>query len=144
MDIKSFGTTDNNKIRNAEDQLGIAFPADYKEFLLCTNGGTNIDYAMSFTVNELDDQIVVDSLFGIELDENIDVVSNSQMFAFDMLPDSILVGDSIQHGFIVLICAGADKGVYYWDHSYTYEISNDEGNMYWIAESFADFLALLK
>lgn len=144
MDIKSFGTTDNNKIRNAEDQLGIAFPADYKEFLLCTNGGTNIDYAMSFTANELDDQIVVDSLFGIELDENIDVVSNSQMFAFDMLPDSILVGDSIQHGFIVLICAGAYKGVYYWDHSYTYEISNDEGNMYWIAESFADFLALLK
>ena len=43
MDIKSFGTTDNNKIRNAEDQLGIAFPADYKEFLLCTNGGTNTD-----------------------------------------------------------------------------------------------------
>ena len=65
------------------------------------------------------------------------------MLSDDMLPESILIADTIQQGFIVLICGGENTGVYYWDDSYVYEQSNDETNMYWIANNFEEFLNLL-
>lgn len=144
MNIKSHGKVNLEQIVKLEETIGFTLPKDYKEFLLETNGGSNKDYDTNkFWVKELDDYIVIDVLFGVDLDENIDIKANLDMFSYDMLPETILIGDSIQHGFIVMICNGPDKGIYYWDHSYVYEVSNDEGNMYWVAESFDDFLKLL-
>ena len=99
---------------------------------------------MSFFVKELNDEMVVDVLYGIGLDnKNADVVFYTDMFASDMLPGSVLIGDSIQNGFIVMVCGRENKGIYYWDHSYTYEASDDENNMYRIADTFGDFLRML-
>ena len=144
MDIRSFGTADNESMKQAEQQMGIELPDDYRAFLLQTNGGTNVDYSMSFFVEELNDEIVVDVLYGIGLDnKNADAVFYTDMFAEDLFPGSVLIGDSIQNGFIVMACGGEDKGIYYWDHSYTYEVSDDENNMYRIADTFGDFLRML-
>ena len=71
------------------------------------------------------------------------MVFYTDMFASDMLPGSVLIGDSIQNGFIVMVCGRENKGIYYWDHSYTYEASDDENNMYRIADTFGDFLRML-
>ena len=144
MDIRSFGTADNESMRQAEQQMGIELPDDYRAFLLQTNGGTNVDYSMSFFVEELNDEIVVDVLYGIGLDnKNADAVFYTDMFAEDLFPGSVLIGDSIQNGFIVMVCGRENKGIYYWDHSYTYEASDDENNMYRIADTFGDFLRML-
>ena len=43
-----------------------------------------------------------------------------------------------------MICAGENSGVYYYDDSYYFEESNDEGNVYWIAENFEEFWKMLK
>ena len=50
----------------------------------------------------------------------------------------------MQQGFIVMICVGENAGVYYYDDSYYFEESNDEGNVYWIAENFEEFWKMLK
>ena len=87
---------------------------------------------------------MVDVLYGIGLDnKNADAVFYTDMFAEDLFPGSVLIGDSIQNGFIVMACGGENKGIYYWDHSYTYEVSDDENNMYRIADTFGDFLRML-
>lgn len=144
MGIRSFGTADSERLKQAEQQMGVELPDDYREFLLQTNGGSNEDYSMSFFVKELNDEMVVDVLYGIGLDnKNADVVFYTDMFASDMLPGSVLIGDSIQNGFIVMVCGRENKGIYYWDHSYTYEASDDENNMYRIADTFGDFLRML-
>ena len=50
---------------------------------------------------------------------------------------------NIIQGFIVIICYGENKGVYYWDDAYNFKNSDDENNMYWIASSFNEFIKLL-
>ena len=98
MDIRSFGTANSERLKQAEQQMGVELPDDYREFLLQTNGGSNEDYSMSFFVKELNDEMVVDVLYGIGLDnKNADVVFYTDMFAA-MLPGSALIGDSIQNG----------------------------------------------
>jgi len=58
----------------------------------------------------------------------------------DMPQGSLIVGDSHQHGLIILLCSGEETGVYYWDHAYEFLDSNDESNTYYIADTFADFV----
>ena len=42
------------------------------------------------------------------------------------------------------ITTGEDKGVYYWDYAHFFpQSSEDEGNTYFIAESFAEFCDLV-
>lgn len=143
MSIKSFGTTNLEDIEKVEKELGFKLPQDYKTFLLDTNGGINSNYELSFRIKELNDNIVIDVIFGIDVDENANILSVTKSLAGEMHPNSILIGDSIQHGFIVMICTGANKGIYYWDESYIYDISNDECNMYKIANDFREFLEIL-
>ena len=38
-----------------------------------------------------------------------------------------------------MICAGEDSGIYYWDDAYNFGTSNDDSNVYWIADSFTEF-----
>lgn len=44
---------------------------------------------------------------------------------------------------IVMFCHGDNKGIYYWDDTYNFQNSDDENNMYWIANSFNEFIKLL-
>lgn len=145
MDLRDFGIASAAQIEKAQHKLGVTLPEDYKKFLLQHNGGSNPNYDKNkIWVKDLNDHIILDTLFGVGLeDENLDAVAFTDMFQYDMLPDSVLIGDSIQHGFFVMICSGEDQGVYYWDHSYAFESSDEEGNMYWIAKDFRDFVRLL-
>lgn len=62
----------------------------------------------------------------------------------ELLEKTIIIADDIIQGFIVLICEGEDKGVYYWDDAYNFETSDDESNVYWIADDFTSFLEQLR
>ena len=42
-----------------------------------------------------------------------------------------------------MFCHGDNKGIYYWDDAYNFQNSDDENNMYWIANSFNEFIKLL-
>ena len=61
----------------------------------------------------------------------------------DMMEGAVLIGDDIIQGFIVMFCHGDNKGIYYWDDAYNFQNSDDENNMYWIANSFNEFIKLL-
>lgn len=144
--LTPFGTTTAEAIQNVEDKLDFKFPNSYRQFLLSANGGISAHGQLGLYVKDIDDTIIIDCFFGIDLKEdnkNNDLMTYMDMLSDDILPDSILIADTIQQGFIVLICGGNDKGVYYWDDSYVYEQSDDETNMYWIAENFEEFLSLL-
>ncbi|MBE5977520.1 MAG: hypothetical protein E7249_00110 [Paenibacillaceae bacterium] len=64
-------------------------------------------------------------------------------FSDDMLESSLIIADTLEKGFIILICTGEYKGVYYWDDSYHFESSEDDKNTYFIADSFSDLLTLI-
>ena len=91
-------------------------------------------------VEDVKDKVFIDEMFG-----NIDIDSAridfwTKKYQDEMFEKSIIIGVSLEHGFFVLVCEGEDKGVYYWDDTYHFEISNDENNVYWLADSFTDFM----
>ena len=59
------------------------------------------------------------------------------------LKKTVIIGDSLQNGFIVMICDGNNDGVYYYDDSYYFDESNDENNVYIISNNFTEFLDMI-
>ena len=89
--------------------------------------------------------INIDVLYGIDTGKSeCDIEYWTDKYFDDLLENTIIIGDSLQQGFIVMICVGENAGVYYYDDSYYFEESNDEGNVYWIAENFEEFWKMLK
>ena len=143
MAIKKFRETSTNDIVSLEQRFNVILPQDYIDFLLQYNGGNvEIDDDCGIYVRYLKEYIHIDVLFGLDTgyqNANIDTWMSDNIIASDMPENTIIIGDSIEHGFIVLLCAGEDAGVYYWDHAYEFKCSNDESNTYFVADTFTDF-----
>ena len=146
--IKRRGVLPTSQIAALETDLGIVFPDDYKRFLQMTNGGTvpigENEEKTAILIPALNEKVWIDSFFGVTEDTNSDIRYWNTEYGGEMLENAIIIGDSIMHGFFVLICGGENEGVYYWDDSYHFEQSDDERNTYYIAENFTDFIKQIK
>jgi len=145
MSIEKFVGTNLRDIKNLEDDLNIHLPDDYREFLFNSNGGiVKKDDKNKVKINDLSTEIVIDVLYGINTgNKNANINSWMKSLEEDLLENAVIIGDDIMQGLIVLICDGEDKGIYYWDDSYNFEESSDESNMYWIADTFTEFLDMI-
>ena len=143
MKIIPYGTTTNEEISKLETELNTPIPQDYKNFLLNHNGGTpEIRYA-EFYVEDLDESIYLQVLYGIGI-KDLDISEWSNMWPSDLLPHSIIIGHIMGNGFILLVNDGENNGIYYYDHAYTFPQSSDEENTYFIASTFTEFIDSLK
>ncbi|SMC88244.1 SMI1/KNR4 family protein [Papillibacter cinnamivorans] len=140
MAIQGFGAANPNDIRIFEAHNGIYLPNDYVKFLLTYNGGVvKPTDENSIYIEDLNATVNVDVFFGVKTkDPELDVQLWLNDYKSDMPQGTIIVGDSHQHGFIVLLCTGEETGVYYWDHAYEFPNSNDESNTYYIADTFTE------
>lgn len=142
MAIHGFGNADLNDIRNFEKKNQIKLPNDYVDFLIKFNGGgVELINANSIHAGEHAEEINIDVLFGIKTsDSELSVEFWSSKYKAEMPHDAIIIGDSYQHGFIVILCSGKDSGIYYWDDTYHFPGSNDESNTYFLAKTFTEFI----
>ena len=144
MILKQFNNIKKDRIDKIEKELEIKFPEDYRKFLLKYNGGiVEKNGENSIRVQNIEEEIIIDTLFGIVEEEEADISYWNQQMKEDMLDRELIIGDDIIEGFLVIICYGENKGVYYWDDAYNFKNSDDENNMYWIASSFNEFIKLL-
>lgn len=90
--VKKKPATDEDNIKNIETRLGIALPADYKEFLLCANG-------LSYGSSEVHP---VDDVCKFEFDDKYYIIG-----AF--------IGDGS------LVVSDSEGNVYYYDHEFGVE-----------------------
>jgi len=138
MNIIKFNGVPNEKIIEFESKIGFKLPDDYVRFLQEVNGGVPRKRYSLFNVKELNREIPLDVLFGLEVnDASFDLSKIYDEFSDDLLENSLIIGDDPGGGFIVLI---ANKGIYYWDHTYYFEESSDEKNIYFIANNFTEFI----
>lgn len=118
-------------------------PQDYIDHLQQYNGcDVEADDACGVYVRYLKEDIHVDVLFGINTgydNANIATWMDDDIIGKDLPDNTIIIGISMEHGFIVMLCYGEDSGIYYWDNTYHFECSNDESNTYFIADTFTDF-----
>lgn len=144
--MESFGKVQEESIQKIENLFHVVLPEDYTKFLLDFKGGVifNTEPGEVY-LKDIAQFINIDVLYGIDTGKSeCDIEYWTDKYFDDLLENTIIIGDSLQHGFIVMICVGENAGVYYYDDSYYFEESNDEGNVYWIAENFEEFWKMLK
>ena len=144
--MESFGKVKEESIQKIENLFHVVLPEDYTKFLLDFNGGVILNTEPGEVyLKDIAQFINIDVLYGIDTGKSeCDIEYWTDKYFDDLLENTIIIGDSLQHEFIVMICVGENAGVYYYDDSYYFEESNDEGNVYWIAENFEEFWKMLK
>ena len=145
FEIKPFGKVKKGYIAEIEKKFDVILPNDYKKFLSNYNGGTVSNNEFNeIHLDDVNGNINIEVLYGIHTgNSNSDIEYWTNEYVEDLLEKTIIIGDSLQHGLIVLICDGSNDGIYYFDDSYHFDISNDESNVYLIADTFDEFWKLL-
>ncbi|EJX0633974.1 SMI1/KNR4 family protein [Salmonella enterica] len=134
---------DSNNAQEVVDfkmKFGHFLPDDYIEFV-SHNNGVRVSDAY-FYVETLNEYIMMGIFFGIS-SPKYNLMTVYDEFNPDIPADSLIIGMDPGGGFILLICNGINNGVYYYDHSYFFDLSCDDNNTYFIADTFSDFLNLL-
>lgn len=147
MKIKGYRNVKNVKeeeILKFEDEIGFTLPNDYKEFLINYNGGVPEVKYSTFTLNELQENIGLQVLYGLDLEENLDLREWYEEYEDDLLDDCLIIGHGIGFGFIVLVNSPEVYGVYFWDNSFELENSSEDENIYKISDTFRQFIDELK
>ena len=148
LTIDPFGHAEDEDIKLLEKRFAIQLPVDYKEYLVTQNGGRNSSYKFenSIKINQIDEVINIDTMFGINTGiKNADIEQWTEEYRNDIFEHSIIIGDTIQHGFLLFWQSDDEnEGLYYYDDTYQLESSNDEINAYFLAKTFSEFMALIQ
>lgn len=146
--LDKFGFANNGEILMLENEFEVVLPEDYKSFLLQENGGRNTAYRYKNLVRipQVSEEINIDVMFGVETNiKNADIEQWTSEYRDDLFPNSIIIGDTIQHGFIVFWLSNEEnRGIYYYDDTYEFESSTDDVNAYFLANSFSEFLSMVE
>lgn len=144
MKIKGYGNVKEEEIFKLEEEVGFTLPNDYKEFLINFNGGVPEVKYSTFKLNELEENIGLQVLYGLNLEENLDLREWYEEYEDDLLDDCLIIGHGIGFGFIVLVNSPEISGVYFWDNSFELENSSEDENIYKISDTFKEFIQELK
>lgn len=144
MKIKGYGNVKEEEIFKLEEEIGFTLPNDYKEFLINFNGGVPEVKYSTFKLNELEENIGLQVLYGLNLEENLDLREWYEEYEDDLLDDCLIIGHGIGFGFIVLVNSPEIYGVYFWDNSFELENSSEDENIYKISDTFKEFIQELK
>ncbi len=148
MKLDKFGFANNGEILMLENEFEVVLPEDYKSFLLQENGGRNTAYRYKNLVRipQVSEEINIDVMFGVSTNvKNGDIKQWTSEYQDDLFPNSIIIGDTIQHGFIVFWLSKDDNaGIYYYDDTYEFASSTDDMNTYFLANSFSEFLNMVE
>ena len=146
--LDKFGFANNGEILMLENEFEVVLPEDYKSFLLQENGGRNTAYRYKnlVRISQISEEINIDVMFGVETNiKNADIEQWTSEYRDDLFPNSIIIGDTIQHGFIVFWLSNEEnRGIYYYDDTYEFESSTDDVNAYFLANSFSEFLSMVE
>lgn len=146
--LDKFGFANNGEILMLENEFEVVLPEDYKSFLLQENGGRNTAYRYKNLVRipQVSEEINIDVMFGVSTNvKNGDIKQWTSEYQDDLFPNSIIIGDTIQHGFIVFWLSNDDNaGIYYYDDTYEFASSTDDMNTYFLANSFSEFLNMVE
>ena len=142
--FKKFGGALDNDIIQFENHVGMELPKDYRQFLLNTNGGHFVEEIHTFWVEELKQDIGIDVLFGFHDARSLCLNNWYDEYSEDLLENTIIIGNSISSGLILLIWQDDWKGIFLWDHCLELEQSTEEDCLYRIVDQFDLFFNSLQ
>ncbi|HEX8657621.1 MAG TPA: SMI1/KNR4 family protein [Hymenobacter sp.] len=144
LKITPYGHASEAEIEALEKTLTFSLPEDYREFLKQHNGGRSEDQI--FFVQDLQQDLLMHVFYGINNPaKTLNVAFWTEEFKEDLEESALIFGKEPGGGMLLYITAGENRGVYFWDHSHFFpESDEEEGNTYFMADSFADFCTKLE
>lgn len=141
--FQKFGGEISSQIEEFENTVNMKLPDDYKKFLMNTNGGLFVNQIHTLWVDELQENIGMDVLFGFDNLRGLCLMDWYEEYIEDLPENTIIIGNSINAGLILLIWQDDWKGIFLWDNCLELEQSTEEECLYQIADRFGSFYASL-
>ena len=143
--LKIYGGLAPEKIDAMEKEFNLHLPADYRQFLLEVGGGVaDEDEYNEIRVEDLNDAISVAVLYGIgNQPAHCSIDKAMRDYGDEIPPNSVIFGHECYGSYLVLECDGENAGVWFWDDCCEYEATTEEFGVYFVADSFTEFINLL-
>lgn len=147
MKLEKIENGNKEKVLDFQNKMNLRLPVDYYNFLVCNDGATVADGF--FYIEALKEFLLMDVFYGIGANESINLIEVNNEFKDDIPKSSILIGEEAGGGFILCIIEDhgsniEERGIYFYDHQYFFDCSNDKSNTYFICKTFKDFMLLLE
>lgn len=141
--LKSNPTTDEESVKAFEEMIGFRLPADYRSFLLTTNGGQKPNPEGFKT--ETGERSMLSYLYPVGDGRGYDLQAHFLHMRSELPNGVIRIGEDIGGNPICLVVTGEDKGaVLFMDHEVETGLhENGWDNLYFCARSFTEFLESL-
>jgi len=121
----------------------IQLPDDYRDFLTQYNGGQPKPNYCEITMPQ--GGAIVDVLFGFTETSGCNIDDTNDEYRDDLPPGFVIIGGDPGGAFYILGTIAPDAGIYFWDHQHFLDGSSEEdGNTYFIIQSFTDWLESLR
>ena len=130
-----------SQLLEIEKEINVELPKDYKEFLLRVNVGIPKDNYLSFFVDELHEEVTLGVLLGCSENKNFSLLNWNLEYCDELPEGSLIFATGYGGGLFVMITTGEDKGIYFWDHSFIFDQSSEESNVYFLKDNFTSFIA---
>ncbi|MDJ0363668.1 SMI1/KNR4 family protein [Hymenobacter sp. H14-R3] len=145
MNVTAWGTTTEPEIVAFEEEIGFELPADYRQFLLETNGA-EVNKQVFF-VRDLTQDVLMNVFFGLTnlASRSLTLRYWLQEYEDEIEEQTLLIGSDPGGHFILYTVSGEDQGIYYWDHNNFLSPGAAKGapNTFRVAASFTEFCGLL-
>lgn len=144
MRFVGFGKVSIEQITELEQKYDISLPAEYRDFLLNSNGGiAPKDSRATIVLQPISEEIDIEILFGLGLEDCFDIDYWMRQYRDELPPRSLIIGNDTIKGFIILNQEEDKYRVFYWDDERNLKASTDESNAYLIADDFSEFLRMI-
>lgn len=144
MKIIGYGKLKEEELIKFQNEINFKLPDDYKEFLINFNGGVPEERYSTFLVDSIKQEIGLQVLYGLNLEDGLDLREWYDEYQDDLLPNCIMIGHGIGFGFIILMNSQEKSGVYFWDNTFELDESSECENVYKISDTFKNFLDIVK
>lgn len=98
---------------------------------------------LSFFIDDLNEEVILGTMLGISENKNFSLTDWNSEYQMELPYDSFVFGTECGGGLFVMIVSGEDRGIYFWDHTFIFDQSSVDSNVYFLADDFTNFIEKL-
>ena len=98
---------------------------------------------LSFFIDDLNEEVILGTMLGISENKNFSLTDWNSEYQMELPYDSFVFGTECGGGLLVMIVSGEDRGIYFWDHTFIFDQSSVDSNVYFLADNFTNFIEKL-
>ena len=98
---------------------------------------------LSFFIDDLNEEVILGTMLGISENKNFSLTDWNSEYQMELPYDSFVFGTECGGGLFVMIVIGEDRGIYFWDHTFIFDQSSVDSNVYFLADNFTNFIEKL-